>query len=67
MVYLTDESRKKELMIIFIDNLAPLGLTGSELEPDGAQAQRWAEIERRHLDKVRQTLQVNRYDSDHQG
>ncbi|NNF60579.1 MAG: hypothetical protein HKN06_04520 [Gammaproteobacteria bacterium] len=58
MVYLTDESRQKELMIIFIDDLAPLGLTGSELKPDGARAQRWPEIEQRHLDKVRRTLEV---------
>lgn len=58
MVYLTDESRQKELMIIFVDDLAPLGVTGSELRDDGSQAQRWPQIEGDHLEKIRRTLQV---------
>ncbi len=58
MVYLTDASRQKELMIIFIDDLAPLGITGSELQDDGSQAQSWPLIENDHLEKIRRTLQL---------
>ncbi|MDH3588747.1 MAG: hypothetical protein OEQ74_05025 [Gammaproteobacteria bacterium] len=58
LVYLTDESRQKELMIIFIDDLASHGLTAAELEKDEADVSRWPEIEQAHLDRIKSTLQV---------
>jgi len=58
LVYLTDESRQKELMIIFIDDLAPKGLTAAELEEGGTEHSSWAEVEKAHLDKIRKTLTV---------
>ena len=56
LVHLTDASRRKELMIIFIDNLARLALTASDLNEDGKEARRWPEIEKKHLEKIRRTL-----------
>ncbi len=56
LVYLTEESRRKELMINFIDNLAPLGLTAADLNDDGKEAQRWPEIEKNLLEKIRRSL-----------
>ena len=58
MVYLTDESKQKELMIIFMDDLASYGLTAAELNDGGANAARWPEIEQAHLDRIRDTLTV---------
>jgi len=60
LVYLTDESRQKELMIIFIDDLASRELTAAELEEGGAKASSWPEIEQAHLDRIRNTLTVLR-------
>lgn len=62
LVYLTDESRQKELMIIFIDDLASRGLTAAALEEGGAEVLRWPEVERAHLDRIRNTLTVLRPD-----
>ena len=56
LVYLTDESRRKELMIIFIDDLAAYGLTAAELGEGGASASRWPRIEKAHLGRIRHTL-----------
>ncbi len=56
LVHLTDASRRKELMIIFIDDLALLGLTASDLNEDGKEARRWLEIETKLLEKIRRTL-----------
>ncbi len=56
MVYLTDASRQKELMIIFMDDLASYGLTAAELNDGGTNAARWPEIEQAHLDRIRDTL-----------
>lgn len=58
LVYLTDESRQKELMIIFIDDLASRGFTAAELEEGGASTSRWPEVEEAHLDRIRSTLAV---------
>ena len=57
-VYLTDESRRKELMIIYVDSLAPTGFTGSDLQEGGQAADQWPAIEATHLDKVRRTLSI---------
>lgn len=56
LVYLTDDSRQKELMIIFIDDLAPRGLTAAALGEGGAEAVRRPEVEQAHLDRIRSTL-----------
>ena len=56
IVHLTDESRRKELMVIFMQDLAPLGLKGSDLEEGGEAAGRWPRIEKNHLDKIRSTM-----------
>jgi len=58
LVYLTDDSNKKELMIIFIDDLLTQGLTASDLKDIGAFTARWSEVEQSHLDRVRNTLTV---------
>lgn len=58
LVYLTDESRQKELMIIFIYGLARYGLTAAELKEGGAQASRWPKVERTLLDRIKDTLTV---------
>lgn len=56
LVYLTDDSRRKELMIIFIDDLAAYGLTASELMEGGDSAAQWPVVEKAHLDKIKRTL-----------
>ncbi len=54
MVYLTDESKRKEVLVIFIDNLAGQGVTAEQIKTNG----KVAEFEQRHLDRVRETLVV---------
>ena len=58
LVYLTDESRSKEIMIIFIDDLKKYGLTASELNEGGVNASRMPEIEQAHLERISGTLTV---------
>ena len=58
MVYLTDETRRKELMIIFIDDLSSYGTRAADLAEDGPDAERWPDIERAHLDRVKDTLRI---------
>jgi len=58
LVFLTDESRSKELMIIFIDDLKGYNLTAADLNEGGTSASRLPEIEQAHLDRIRDTLAV---------
>lgn len=60
LVHLTDASRRKELMVIFIEDLAPLGLSGAELQQGGEAAHRWPEIEDSHIEKIRNTMTLAR-------
>jgi len=57
-VYLTDGTHRKKLMIIFIDDLAASGLTAAELKEGGANASQRADVERAHLDRIRNTPTV---------
>lgn len=59
LVYLPDESRRKELMVIFMDDLESYGVTAADLGEGGSQSDRWKEIERAHLDRIRATLTVD--------
>ena len=58
LVYLTDETRQKELMIIFIDDLVSHGLSAAELKDGGDNASRWPDVEQAHLDRISKTLSV---------
>lgn len=58
IVYLTDESKQKELMIIFMDDLADYGYTAAELQEGGDHEDRYAEIEQAHLERIRNTLTI---------
>ena len=58
LVYLTDESRQKELMIIYIDDLASRGVTAAELREGGAKASMRPNVEQEHLDRITRTLSV---------
>ena len=56
LVHIPDEAQRKELLIIFMDDLAPLGLTGDDLRPEGEQEGQWPNVEQAHLDKIKEML-----------
>jgi hypothetical protein len=45
LVHLTDETRRKELMIIYAEDLAPTGYSVANLGEGGKAANKWPEIE----------------------
>ncbi|MGI9262371.1 MAG: hypothetical protein ACR2QR_10075, partial [Woeseiaceae bacterium] len=52
LVHIPDELSRRELLIIFIEDLAPTGLTGESLREGGTNEDRWKEFEKAHLEKV---------------
>ena len=57
LVHLVDEQKRKELMIIYSEDLAPTGLTAARLREAGSARARWSGIERdliaRGLERVK--------------
>ncbi len=58
LVYLTDESKQKELMIIFMDDLSDYGYAAAELEEGGGKADQYGDVEKAHLERIRNTLSI---------
>ena len=58
LVYLTDPSRRKELMVIYMEDLDAYGLTAEALNEGGAKAARYPDVEKRFLGRIRNTLTV---------
>ena len=64
LAHLPDDARRTELLIFFIDDLAPTGRTAAELRAGGADEDRWPEIEAAHLDRIRRVMTLSRPDGD---
>ena len=60
LVHIPDEMNRKELLIIFMEDLAPTGWTSEALREGGAQKGRWPEIEAAHLDRIRRVMTLAR-------
>lgn len=52
LVHLPDAEKRKELMIIYAENLDAMGLSVAELEAGGKDAGRWPELERGLMERV---------------
>jgi hypothetical protein len=60
LVHLTDETKRNELMIIYMEDLTGMGLTAADLGKDGAAAARWDEISKGLLDRAVKGIKVSR-------
>ncbi|MBT8143108.1 MAG: hypothetical protein KJO55_00305 [Gammaproteobacteria bacterium] len=58
MVYLTDDARNKELMIIFMDDLSRYGVTADQIGADGPASARRPQIEQALLQRIQETLKA---------
>ena len=52
LVHLVDEAKRNELMIIYIEDLSPTGLTAADLSPGGSAAGRWEETAKGLLERT---------------
>jgi hypothetical protein len=60
LVYLVDEGKRNELMIIYMEDLAPMKLTAKELASDGRAAAQWDEIAKGLLERAVKGLEISR-------
>lgn len=59
LVHLTDESKRNELMIIYLEDLSPMRVTAAELAPGGGKASSWQEISNALLERAIKSMKVS--------
>jgi hypothetical protein len=57
-VHLLDEAKRKELMIIYGEDLSATGFSVADLQKGGKAHDRWAEIEEEFLERARQAITI---------
>lgn len=58
LVHLTDTRKRKELMVIYIEDLAPQGMAPVELQEGGSRAQDWPQVESAMLEKIERDMEL---------
>jgi hypothetical protein len=57
-VELLDAAARKELMIIYLEDLSPTGLTAADLMPGGNGESQWPTIERGIIERAQQKIKL---------
>ena len=58
LVHLLDEQKRKELMIIYSEDVASTGSTAADLKPGGKAHDHWPAIEKSLIDRAEKSLQI---------
>jgi hypothetical protein len=60
LVYLVDEEKRNELMIIYLEDLSGMKLTAADFEAGGKAAARWDEISKGLLERATKGMKISR-------
>jgi hypothetical protein len=58
LVHLLDAEKRKELMIIYSEDIDPTGLAARDLEPGGKARERWPEMEKGIIQRAEKAIAV---------
>jgi hypothetical protein len=58
LVHLVDDAKRNELMIIYLEDLSPMGLTAADLEANGKAHAKWEEISKGLLERAQAGMNV---------
>ncbi len=58
LVHLLDEQKRKELMIIYSEDLAGTGFTAAQLDQGGSAHNQWPAIEKGLIERARQKIRI---------
>ncbi|HKF25294.1 MAG TPA: hypothetical protein VKB24_04940, partial [Candidatus Acidoferrum sp.] len=59
LVHLLDQAKRKELMVIYGEDLAPTGFTAAELEEHGKARDRWPELENGLVARAQKSISLS--------
>jgi len=60
LVHMVDETKRNELMIIYVEDLSGMGLTAADLNAGGRAAARWSEISKGLLERATKGMKISR-------
>ena len=60
MQHLLDEQKRKELMIIYIEDLTPTGFSAADLQKGGKAYDRWPAIEKDLIERAEQKIVISK-------
>jgi hypothetical protein len=60
LVHLLDEQKRKELMIIYGEDVTPTGLTAAELREGGNAYDRWPEIAKGLVERAEKKIAIEK-------
>lgn len=60
LVHLVDETKRNELMIIYLEDLSAMKLTAADLATGGSAAARWEDLSRGLVERARKGMEVSR-------
>ena len=60
LVHLVDESRRAEIMIIYLENLSAMGLTAADVAEGGKAFAQWNQISKGLLERALKNMEVSR-------
>jgi hypothetical protein len=60
LVHLLDEQKRKELMIIYGEDVAPTGFTAAELREGGKAHSEWPVLEKDLIERARQKVAIEK-------
>lgn len=52
------DAKRKELMIIYAEDVAGTGLTAAELKPNGKRHDRWPAIEKEAIERAKKSVEI---------
>lgn len=58
LVHLLDQAKRKELMIIYGEDLAPTGYTAADLKAGGKSHDRWSELENGLVARAKSSIRL---------
>lgn len=58
LAYVPVSNSRQELLIVYVEDLAPTGFTSNQLQPGGEYADQWPELVRRHFATIEQNILV---------
>jgi hypothetical protein len=58
LVYLLDDAKRNELMIIYLEDLSPMKLTAADLAPGGKAADQWEKLSAGLLERATRNIKI---------
>lgn len=65
LVHLLDKAKRKELMIIYSEDVAPTGFTAADLQSGGKAHDRWPAIEKGLIERAKENVRIAGRNSPH--